>query len=80
VPVKVNRRADLETVLRLMEEAGRSHPRVLRDPPCKAIVKEYAFTGASVELGAWIGDPEGVADVASDLYAEIWRRFKAAGI
>ncbi len=81
VPVKLGRRSDLEAALRLMEEAGRTHPRVLRDPAPRAVVKELANTGVSLELGVWIEDPEaGHADVASDIYTEIWRRFKAADI
>jgi small-conductance mechanosensitive channel len=80
VTVKLGRRSDFEAALRLMEEAGRTHPRVLRDPAPKAIIKEYSYTGATLELGAWIEDPAGTAGLASDLYAEIWRRFKAADI
>ncbi|HKA43348.1 MAG TPA: mechanosensitive ion channel domain-containing protein [Burkholderiales bacterium] len=81
VSLKVGRRSDLEVVMRLMEEAGKNHPRVMRDPPPRALVKEYTNIGATVELGVWIGDPEGGnAELASDLYTDIWRRFKAAGI
>jgi hypothetical protein len=37
--------------------------------------------GATLELGVWIDDPEaGSGELASDLYADIWRRFKAADL
>jgi small-conductance mechanosensitive channel len=81
VPVKVGRRADLEAALKLMEEAGRNHARALRAPPPKAVIKELSNIGATLELGVWIDDPEaGSGELASDLYADIWRRFKAADL
>jgi small-conductance mechanosensitive channel len=81
VPVKLGRRSDLDAAMRLMEEAAQGHPRVLRDPPPRALVKEYSYTGATLELGVWIDDPAGGnVELASDLYADMWRRFKAAGI
>lgn len=80
VVVKLSRRSDPEAAMRLMEEAASSHPRVLRDPVPKAAVKEISNTGVSLELGLWIENPETGADVISDVYTEIWRRFRAAGI
>lgn len=81
VPVKLKLRSDPEAAMRLMEQAASSHPRVLRDPAPKAVIKEISNTSVSLELGLWIEDPEtGHSEVASDVYAEIWRRFKAAGI
>jgi small-conductance mechanosensitive channel len=79
VPVKVGRRTDLDAAMRLMEEAGRGQATVLRDPAPKVVVKEFGNAGALLELGVWVEDP-GNLDVVSDLYADIWRRFKAAQI
>jgi small-conductance mechanosensitive channel len=81
VPVRLRARSDIELAMRLMEEAGRSNPRALREPTPKAIIKEFSFAGVTLELGVWIEDPEvGHYQVASDVYAEISQRFKAAGI
>ena len=59
----------------------RAVARVLRQPAPKVLLKDYTSIGATLELGVWIEDPEaGTAELVSDLYTDIWRRFKAAGI
>jgi small-conductance mechanosensitive channel len=81
VTVRTGTHADPERAMRLMEEAARSHPRALREPPPKALVRELSDTGAILEVGVWIEDPEaGNAELTSDLYIEIWSRLQAAGI
>jgi small-conductance mechanosensitive channel len=79
VSVRMGRRADLDAAMRAMEEAGRAHAAVLREPAPRAVIKELTHTGITLELGVWVQDP-GNVDVVSDLYADIWRRFKAGQI
>jgi small-conductance mechanosensitive channel len=74
-------RSDLEQAMQLMEEAARKHARALADPPPKAVILRFADSGIDLELGVWIGDPEnGVLGIRSDLYLDIWRAFREAGI
>ena len=81
VPVKVGAGFDLEAAVRIMEEAARNHPRVLREPAPKVVIREFSDTGVNLELGVWIEDPEaGYIDLVSDLYTAVWRQFKTAGI
>ena len=79
VSVKVGRRADLDAAMRLMEEAARGHAAVLRDPAPKVVIKEFGNFGATLELGVWVADA-GNVEVVSDLYTDIWRRFRTAQI
>ncbi len=74
-------RSDLQRAMQLMEEAARRHARVLADPPPKAFLLRFADSGIDLQLGVWIGDPEGgVLSIRSDLYLDIWRAFQEAGI
>ncbi len=81
VPLQVSRRSDLELAMRVVRDAGTRHPRALRDPAPEVLIRQFADGGIELELGIWIEDPEkGQGGLRSDLYAEIWRAFKAQGI
>ena len=74
-------RSDLQKAMQLMEEAAGKQPRVLADPPPKAVLVRFADSGIDLELGVWIDDPEnGVLAIRSDLFLAIWRAFQDAGI
>ncbi|HEY9445963.1 MAG TPA: mechanosensitive ion channel family protein, partial [Burkholderiales bacterium] len=65
----------------MLEEIARGHRRVLAEPAPRVAVKELADSGINLELGVWIDDPEdGIGNVRSDLYFELLRRFRAAGV
>lgn len=73
--------ADLEPVLRLMEEVARRHPRVIAEPPPSATFVEFGERAIVLELGFWIGDPQnGQGGVRSEVGLEIWRIFHEKGI
>jgi small-conductance mechanosensitive channel len=79
--VSVAYSSDLDQVVALLAEIAAAHPRVLSDPPPRALVMAFADSGIDLELGFWIIDPEaGFGNVRSDVNLEIWRRFRAAGI
>ncbi len=81
LPVQVGYDSEIETVMRLMCEAARAHPRVLADPPPAAFLKEFADSGINMELGFWIRDPhDGVTQLRSDINLSILQAFRAAGI
>ncbi|HXF67850.1 MAG TPA: mechanosensitive ion channel domain-containing protein [Burkholderiales bacterium] len=81
LPLQVSYRADLDAVARLLEDIAARHPRVLRDPAPKTLVRQLGESGVDLELGVWIGDPqEGQGGLRSDLYREILREFRARGI
>lgn len=73
--------SDLEKALALLEEIARSQPRVLSDPPPRALVVAFADSGINLDLGFWIADPEqGTGLLRSEINLAIWRRFREAGI
>lgn len=81
LPVQVGYGSDVEQVMALMCEAVCSNPRVLADPPPKALLKEFADSGINMELNFWINDPrEGVAQLRSDVNLSILRAFRGAGV
>ncbi len=81
MPVQVAYATDLDRAMAILVEAALQQPRVLRDPPPKALVTLFADSGINLELGFWIEDPEaGTGEVRSAIYLAIWREFKAAGI
>jgi len=81
VPVQVGYDSDLDEVTHMLEEIARGHRRVLAEPAPRVAVKELADSGINLELGVWIDDPEdGIGNVRSDLYFELLRRFRAAGV
>lgn len=73
--------ADLDKVVALLEDIARAQPRVLQDPPPRALVTLFADSGINIDLGFWINDPDqGSGALRSDINMEIWRRFREQGI
>jgi len=73
--------SDVPAVLALLAEIAGRHPRVLRDPAPVAQVVDLADSGINLELGLWIGDPEGGSqNVRSDVLVQVLSEFRARGI
>lgn len=72
---------DLDLAMRLIAEAAAAQPRVLAEPPPKALLAQFADSCINLELGFWIADPEeGRGNVVSDINLAIWRAFRENGI
>lgn len=72
---------DLEATLGLLEEIARAHPRVLADPPVKALVVNFGDSVIDLEVGFWIPDPQaGSGGIRSDISLAIWKAFRERGI
>ena len=72
---------DLDAVLRLMEETAAAHPRVITDPPPRALLLSFGDSAILLELGFWIADPEeGSGGVRSDVALALWRVFRERGV
>lgn len=79
--VQVAYGTDLERAMAILVEAARAQPRVLADPPPKALVVAFADSGIELEIGFWIADPEeGSQQIRSDIHLAIWKAFQAEGI
>lgn len=81
IPVSISYNNDPEQAMALLEQAARVVPRVLADPVPAARLLAFGDNGIELELRIWINDPQqGLVGVRSDVYVQIWRLFKAAGI
>ncbi|HEY2816052.1 MAG TPA: mechanosensitive ion channel domain-containing protein [Casimicrobiaceae bacterium] len=77
VQVQISYDSDVDRALALMEEAGRSHDRVLKAPDAPtAFLSSFGDSGMVLELGVWIADPEkGQLNLKSALNREILKSF-----
>jgi small-conductance mechanosensitive channel len=81
LPVQISYQSDLDTAMRIMEQAADHHRRVLKYPEAAAVILRFGDSGIDLELGVWIDDPqEGTLGLRSDLYREIWREFRQHNI
>jgi small-conductance mechanosensitive channel len=82
IPVQVAFESDVDLALRLMEEAARAEPRVLRQPSAPVgYLVGFSDSGLNLELGVWIGDPEnGQLGLKSALNRRILEAFRTHGI
>ncbi len=79
--VQVAYGCDIERAMAILVDAARAQPRVLADPPPKALLVAFADSGINLELGFWIADPEeGSMQIKSDIHLAIWKAFREAGI
>jgi small-conductance mechanosensitive channel len=79
--VQISYKDNPRKALQLLLEAAARHPRVLKKPPPASRVMSFADNGVSLELRYWITDPEdGITNVRSDLYLDIWDLFEANAI
>jgi len=77
IPVGVSYDTDVELAIKLCVEAASAVDRVLTDPPPACHMIGFGESSVDLEVRVWLEDPEGgVANVASKIYLEIWRRFR----
>lgn len=81
LPIGVAYDTDVEKAIELCLEAADKVSRVLKVPKAVCLIKGFGDSSVDLELRFWINDPEGgVANVSSQVYLEVWRRFQAENI
>lgn len=81
VAVQISYDDDPEQAMAILSEIAQAHRRVLSEPRPEVAITEFADSGIQLELAVWLEDPtQGMKDVRSELYLQIWKRFKAADI
>lgn len=81
LPVQISYNDNPRKALQLLLDAAEKHPRVQKKPPAASRVMSFGDNGIDLELRFWILDPEdGINNVRSDLYLEIWDLFEEHGI
>ncbi len=79
--IGVDYATDLPEAIRVSIAAAESVERVISSQPPKCIVRGFGDSSIDLELRVWINDPQnGIANVSSEVYLEVWRSFKKAGI
>ena len=81
LPVNVSYKADIEKAMNLMMQAANETPRVIKNPEPRVLIKSFGDNGVDLELRMWIIDSEnGVSNIASDVYLQIWHKFNEEGV
>ena len=78
--VAVSYNSELETVLRVLKEAGEEHPLVLKEPAPEVLHIGFGDSAWNMRLRAWIGHPQRHPQVRSDINCAIVRKFRETGI
>ncbi|MCP9828243.1 mechanosensitive ion channel [Synechococcus sp. L2F] len=73
-------RHDPAQVIPLLEEVARQSPRVLSQPPPKALLLSYGDSGIHYGLRYWIEDPMNNGSIKSEVSIAVWKRFAEEGI
>jgi small-conductance mechanosensitive channel len=81
VPVTVSYDDDPELALKVLLDAARDHPRILREPHPVTRLMSFEDHGMRLEVRFWIADPmNGVNNVRSDVNRAVWKVFRQHGI
>jgi small-conductance mechanosensitive channel len=81
LPVTISYDDDPEVALKVLLDAARDHPRILREPHPVTRLMAFEDYGMRLEVRFWIADPmNGVNNVRSDVNRAIWRVFRDHGI
>ena len=81
LPIGVDYSTDLPKALDLCASAATRVERVLPNPVPICLTKNFGDSSIDLELRIWINDPQnGIANISSDIYLEIWNSFKENGI
>ncbi|NQV56720.1 MAG: mechanosensitive ion channel [Rhodospirillales bacterium] len=81
LPVGISYGSDVPRAIEICISAAKEVERVLnwREPTC--LIMGFGDSSIDLELRVWISDPfNGVANVKSDIYLQIWQKFKENGI
>jgi small-conductance mechanosensitive channel len=80
IPFGTNYDADPKLVCKLAIDTAAAAPRALKGKPPNCILTEFAEIGMKFSLTFWIGDPDGLDNVKSDVMLALWDAFKREGI
>jgi len=72
--------ADPRLVCKLAIEIAAAAPRAIKGKPPNCILVEFTEAGMKFSLTFWIGDPDGMDSVKSDVMLSLWEVFKREDI
>ena len=72
---------DIRKALELCVEAAMEVPRIVKDPPPRCLLRDFADNSVHIELRFWVNDAQnGLGSVRSDVLLLIWDKFHEHGI
>lgn len=78
IPIQISYDSDLDLARTLLKEVGGAHDRTMKESAVDVLIKGFGESGIDLVLSVWIADPEeGSAVLQSDIYYDVWQRFKA---
>jgi potassium-dependent mechanosensitive channel len=80
LPVGVNYDASPKKVIEILEAVARNTPRVLQNPPPRALFMSYGDSSINFELRAWTDESVNWRQVRSDLAIAVYDAVKEAGM
>ena len=81
IPVGVDYGTDIDFAEKLMLQAARETPRVMKKPAPTVWMTALGENAIQFEIQIWIDDPEdGIGDVKSDVLKRLWRIFRDNGV
>lgn len=82
VPVQISYESDLDLAMQILREIGKTHERTIRDDTAVDVtIKSFGQNGIDLLLALWVLNPEeATTKLQSEIYYEIWQRFKANNI
>ena len=76
VPVGVSYGTDMDLVEKLLLQAAKDTPRVLKNPEPRVFMIGFGDSSVNFEIRMWIDDPEeGLGNVRSDVLKRVWALF-----
>lgn len=80
-PIGVSYNSDIPLVKSLLLGVAGNHQRIMKKPAPACLIKSFGDHSVNFEIRAWIKDPvNGISNVKSELYEEIWTVFKQHNI
>ncbi|MFN3989854.1 MAG: mechanosensitive ion channel family protein [Erythrobacter sp.] len=77
IEVGVSYNSDMDLVEKLLIEAAKSAPRVLKTPPPTVWMANFGDSSVDFVIHCWISDPEdGIGNVRSQVLKKLWALFK----
>lgn len=81
IPIGVSYDSDIPLVKQLLLDVVSQHIRILKNPQPTCLIKGFGDSSVNFEIRVWIEDPvNGVSNVRSAIYEDIWVSFKQHGI
>ena len=80
IPFATNYDADPRLVCKLASDIATDHPRSIKGKTPNCILTEFAEHGMKFSLTFWIGSPDGMDNIKSDVMLALWEVFKREGI